>query len=88
VSSGAFLLRNANSAGAADLVFSFGAGGANIVPVTGDWNGDGTDSIGIYDTGGGVWFLKNSNGNGAADLVFGYGPPAVPVTGDWDGPGA
>ena len=101
---GAFFLRNSNTPGAADIVFTFGAGGAavirsrvtgtatastrsasttrrrgrsssatrtrrvrrtscssfgvggiGLIPVVGDWNGDGVDTIGVYDaTTGGV----------------------------------
>ena len=87
--SGAWFLRDANSAGGATEVFSYGAGGA-AVPLAGDWDGDGDDSPGIYDPQNGVFFLKNKNLPGGADLVFAFGPTAsslVPVVGDWDGDG-
>ena len=32
------------------------------IPVTGDWNGDGKDDIGIFRPGSGLWSL-DSNGN-------------------------
>lgn len=88
--SGAWFLRNLNSSGAADIVFSYGPGGLGWMPVTGDWNGDGVDSPGLYDPQSGVFFLKNSSGPGAADLVFGFGPAAAgwkPLVGDWNGDG-
>lgn len=87
---GAFFLRNSNSSGAADLVFTFGAGGAGLVALTGDWNGDGVDSPGLYSPSSGAFFLRNANSSGAADVVFTFGAGGqgfVAMTGDWDGNG-
>lgn len=75
-----------------DSIFTFGTGLSGAVPVTGDWNGNGTAKIGIYADG--VWYL-DTNGNGAWDgtptdsiYTFGGGlSGAAPVTGDWDGTG-
>ena len=81
-----FFLRNENAPGGADFAFTFGAGGAGIAPVTGDWNGDGVETVGIYIASSAAWFLRNANSSGGADLVFTYGPANVtPLTGDWDG---
>ena len=52
-----FFLRNTNGAGAADVVVSFGAGGAGYMPLAGDWNGDGSDTIGLFDPASGVFLL-------------------------------
>src|SRR4029079_1686448 len=64
----------------------FGLPGA--IPVTGDFNGDGTSEVGIFYKG--EWFL-DLNGNGqwdADDLWAKLGTDADrPVTGDWDGDG-
>jgi hypothetical protein len=87
--SGAWFLRNANSPGAADVVFTFGPGGS-FVPLRGDWDGDGDDTPGLYDAGTGVFFLRNSNSPGPADVppfTFGGGGSFLPVIGDWDGDG-
>ncbi len=66
--------------------FAFGIAGA--IPVTGDWNGDGTSELGIFYKG--EWFL-DLNGNGQwdeGDLWAQLGGPADrPVVGDWDGDG-
>jgi len=52
--------------------------------VVGDWDGNGTDTIGVFRNG--VFYLRNSNTNGFADLAFTYGQPGdVPVVGDWNG---
>jgi hypothetical protein len=88
-STGAWFLRNENSPGGADLVFTFGAGGS-VVPITGDWDGDGVDTAGLSDPATGVFFLRNANAGGGADLVFTYGAGGaglIPLSGDWDGDG-
>jgi peptidoglycan/xylan/chitin deacetylase (PgdA/CDA1 family) len=55
-------------------------------PVSGDWNGDGTDTPGVVR--GGTWYLRNSNSSGPADVVLQFGYPYDrPVVGDWDGDG-
>ena len=56
-----------------------------MVPLVGDWNGDFTDTAGVYASGTGAWFLRNSNSPGGADRVFAYGPPGMkPLAGNWD----
>ncbi len=66
-----FFLRNAHTAGIADLVFSFGVGGT---PLAGDWDGDGKDTIGLYIPLTGTFFLRNANSNGGAEQAFTFGP--------------
>jgi len=64
-------------------------------PVVGDWDGDGTDDVGIYHTG---LFYLDTTGNGVWDKVSGgdtcrdFGVNAIrntatPIVGDWDGDG-
>jgi hypothetical protein len=69
-------------------------GNSGDVPVVGDWDGDGTFTIGIFRpaTAPGSqaqWYLSNSNISNNTDIgpfAFGdYGD--VPVVGDWDGNG-
>ena len=43
-----FVLRNEASAGEADAEFQFPAPGA--LPVVGDWNGDGRDDFGVFES--------------------------------------
>ncbi len=77
-------IRNSNDTGFADREFFYGI--ANDIPVAGDWNGDGVDSVGIYRDG--KFFLRNSNSTGIADLEFPFGAPGdFPIVGDWDGDG-
>jgi hypothetical protein len=68
----------------ADAVISYGIPGD--LPITGDWDGDGIDTVGVYRNG--VFYLRNSNTSGLADLVVPFGVPGdVPIAGDWDGDG-
>ena len=72
--------------GDADLVFNYGPVGLGWLPVVGDFDGDGDDTIGLYAPESGFFFLKNANEAGDGDLVFGYGPiGATPLLADWDG---
>ncbi|MEX0586296.1 MAG: SdrD B-like domain-containing protein, partial [Pirellulales bacterium] len=69
-----------------DHVFHYGV--ATDVPLTGDWNGDGIASIGIFRNG--TWRL-DANGDGKwsnVDSAFDYGQRGdLPVAGDFNGDG-
>jgi hypothetical protein len=79
-------LKNTNAPGAPDLTFLYGQQGD--VPVVGDWDGNGTFTVGVFEPDTAVWKLKNTNQQGAPDLVFAYGQRGdTPVVGDWDGNG-
>lgn len=66
----------------------FQYGGPGWVSVCGDWDGDGSDGIGVYDPANATWYLNNEAGPGVADSIFSYGfAGVVPVVGDWDGDG-
>ncbi len=81
---GLLYLKHANTTGFADVAINYGTGGD--YPVTGDWDGNGTATIGIYRNGS--FYLRNSNTVGFADLVFAFGQPGdQPVAGDWNGDG-
>jgi uncharacterized delta-60 repeat protein len=83
-STGFVFLRNTNDTGVADTQFFYGQ--ASDVPVGGDWDGDGTDTVGIYRDG--TFFLRNSNSSGFADLQVPFGQPGdIPIAGDWNGDG-
>lgn len=69
--------------------FEFGSPGTSLVPLFGDWDGDGEASPGFYDAATGLFYLSNSRRSGDANIVFEFGASeGVPVTGDWDGDGA
>jgi hypothetical protein len=56
------------------------------LPVVGDWDGDGVDTIGVYRQG--QFLLRNSNRPGPADIVLNFGEVGdLPLAGDWDGDG-
>jgi hypothetical protein len=80
---GVFYLRHQNAAGAADITANFG-GDASDLPVVGDWNGDGVDTIGVYRSSTGVFFLSDSNTapSIAVSPVFGN-PGDTPFAGRW-----
>lgn len=67
-------------------ILSFGAPGD--VPVVGDWDGSGSDDIGVYRPSTGEWFL-DFNGNGVfdgclVDLCATFGQAGdLPVVGKW-----
>jgi hypothetical protein len=80
-------LRNTASAGSVDVEFAFGQSGDKFV--SGDWDGNGTRTLGTYNPSSGVWKLRNSNSGGAPDITFqfGGGPWNRAIAGDWNGDG-
>ena len=90
---GRFLLRNDLTTGAHDERFDFGT--ESLSPVSGDWDRDGVDTIGVWDPATALFSLLNEHEAGPADIEFLYGLPSpptdepwIPIMGDWDGPGA
>src|SRR5262249_5641098 len=87
-------LRNSNSPGAPD-VKPFAYGAADWIPVSGDWDGDGITTVGVFDPIGqfgqapATWYLRNSDTPGAPDFPpSAYGAAGwVALSGDWDGDG-
>ncbi|MCO6502876.1 MAG: murein L,D-transpeptidase [Acidimicrobiales bacterium] len=72
--------------GAAEFSFQFGAPGD--VPFVGDFDGNGTDTVGVYRPSTGQTFIKNTLADGPADLAFVFGNPGDKiVAGDWNGDG-
>jgi hypothetical protein len=81
-----YMLRNTNSEGLSDVSFGLTSQQAGDLPVSGDWNNDGTDTTGFYRPSNATFYLRNSNSTGSADIVFAYGNGAgdLPVVGDWN----
>jgi len=67
---------------------SFYYGNPADIPYSGDWNGDGITTLGLYRVSAGYLFLRNSNTQGIADIQIFYGNPGdLPLAGDWNGDG-
>jgi len=82
-------LRNSTTVGAADQTVYYGAPGADWKVIVGDWDGNGSDTLGLYDPQASVFYLANS-ASGAADLIVAFGVPGAgwtPLAGDWNGDG-
>jgi hypothetical protein len=83
-SNGLLYLKNHNTSGFAEIAINYGTAGD--YPVVGDWDGNGTVTIGVYRNGS--FYLRNTNSPGFADIVFAYGQLGdQPIAGDWDGNG-
>ncbi|MFA4929790.1 MAG: hypothetical protein WC558_14835 [Patulibacter sp.] len=93
-----FHLRNSNAPVSSFTTFSLAELTTNPLGphdkvLTGDWNGDGIDTIGIYRShaGSGAWYLANSNTQNTTYHIFSFGFGSAgsdkPVVGDWDGNG-
>lgn len=68
-----------------EITFPFGKEGD--LPIAGDWDGDGLDSIGLYRPSTSEFFLVNDfDGGPVTTFVFGL-PGDLPLAGDWDGDG-
>jgi CSLREA domain-containing protein len=81
---GVFSLRNTNNSGAADITAAFGGDAADL-PVVGDWDGNGVDTIGVYRNSTGFFFLSDSNTAPAVNYTVLFGNPGdTPFAGRWD----
>ena len=82
-----------NTNGTADVSLDFGpsAQSNDYMPVVGDWDGDGKDTIGLYCPETGAFLLTNKDEAAMkADLIFNFRPTNStfkPIAGDWDGDG-
>jgi len=65
---------------------SFGFGNSGDTPLWGDWNGDGTPSIGVYRPSNRTFYLSNDNKTAAIVVTIGN-TGDLPVAGDFDGNG-
>jgi len=81
-------LQGPNDKGYADVTFTYGKANAGWKPIAGDWDGNGTDTIGLYNPAISKFFLRNTNNTGYADETFtfeGAGAGCLPIAGDWNG---
>ncbi|MBN2474395.1 MAG: tandem-95 repeat protein [Pirellulales bacterium] len=90
-SSGQFIVKNSITVGVeAESTYRYGPPNYTWVALVGDWNGDGTETPGLYDPVHSCFHLRNSHSEGWADYTFAFGPPSggwQPIVGDWDGDG-
>jgi hypothetical protein len=76
-------LLNANTKGDPNVVVAYGLKGD--IPLAGDWNGDGTTTIGTFRPSNSTFYFRNSNAPGNADITISFGiKDDFPVVGDWD----
>ncbi len=79
-----FYLRTVNAGGGADIAFGFGRPDDDAV--VGDWDGNGTQTVGVRR--GNRFLLRNANSAGFAGLDFRFGREGdLPLVGDWNGDG-
>jgi RHS repeat-associated protein len=88
-STGNTLMSHASSNLAGPRAVPLGSGHKEII-IAGDWDGDGVDSIGLYEVKTGTFRLWNGDPTGVPDYQFNFGPGGsnlIPIAGDWDGDG-
>ncbi len=72
--------------GAADFSYVFGNPGDK--PFVGDFDGDGTETVGLHRESTGLVYYLNSHKQGVADNQFIFGDPGDRlIAGDWTGNG-
>ena len=77
-----------NSLGDPQDLPSFTYGRSGDVPLVGDWNGDGRDTVGVYRPSDGHWYLTNKLGDPRDLPSFTYGrTDDIRLVGDWNGDG-
>ena len=77
---------NDGGLGAADYDYYFGNPGDK--PFVGDFNGNGTDTVGLHRESTGLVYFRNSNTQGIAEFEFYFGDPGDRlIAGDWNSDG-
>src|SRR5262249_61328738 len=82
--------RSSLSGGTADILLDVDAPGPGVIPLAGDWDGDGKTTVGLYDPATSTFYLKNRLSGRGFDVVLAFGPAGggwLPLAGDWDGDG-
>ncbi|MEX2322675.1 MAG: M15 family metallopeptidase [Acidimicrobiia bacterium] len=78
--------QNDGGLGAAEFSYVFGNPGDK--PFTGDFNGNGQDTVGLHRESTGFVYFRNTHTQGNADNQFFFGNPGDRfVAGDWNGDG-
>ena len=77
-------LRNSLTSGPPENEFTYGT--TPLSPLIGDWDGDGINTAGTFESG--TFKLNNANDGSPPDIVFAFGDPrGFPVAGDFNGDG-
>lgn len=82
-----WFLRNSNSTGSSNARIQYGTIFALDIPLVGDWNGNGSVTVGLVrPTDPSIrWFLRNTNSTGSSDVRLNYGTTDsdIPIVGNW-----
>lgn len=69
-------------------VTTFFYGAPGDLPLMGDWNCDGIDTVGMFRPSNGFAYLRNTNQFGVGEIEFFFGIAGdIPIVGDWDADG-
>jgi hypothetical protein len=72
----------------AQVDFVVNLGTAGDLPISGDWNADGIDTVGVFRPSVATFFLSNSFAGTIDVTPFTFGAlNSLPVAGDWNGDG-
>jgi hypothetical protein len=80
-----FWLKHEPLDGLPDLMIRSQVTGETLLPIAGDWEGRGHDTVGLYDPERGIFYM-NSRVDGR-ERAFGFGPPGLdarPLVVSWD----
>lgn len=70
--------------------YNFGYGSLADRPIVGDWDGNGSDSVGVYRASNRTFYLRNTLNGGFANVTI-FAPFAlsgdIAIAGDWNGDG-
>ncbi|MFQ3536581.1 MAG: S8 family serine peptidase [Aggregatilineales bacterium] len=81
-----FYLRTSLTSGPANYLGILGT--SSEIAFAGDWDGDGTDTPGVYDPATGLVTLSNNIDGSPPHIVFYFGVGGdYPIAGDWNGDG-
>lgn len=88
---GIFHLKNSLTGSGFDLTWRLevaGVSNGSLLPLAGDWDGNGTDTVGVYNPGTSRFHLDNSREDPQPSVEFQFGNRgSLAVAGDWDGDG-
>lgn len=87
-STSTFYVTGGNASGASTSTFAFGVPGADWKVLTGDWDGDGLESVGFYDPAASMFHFTDTCATGEASGQLAFGIPGagwMPLVGDRDG---